>query len=207
MTGPQINIINNSDNDRLHIAIYQKPDGGGPQPTVAWRVISLCAGSTAYMPAPFRYAVQLRYDRGGASYRTRCVPIESYRGLYLATGEENCVKVTEITESGPGDGVAVKPDPSITFNVGACIILGGDPVFGPVGIYPNRIAVFRIRPQLFYAAKVEAGLDNGSFLDTEALAATEVEVRPNQTIVITGDSEAGYSLAVKEGLDTAECGS
>ena len=206
MPGPQINVINNSDNDRLHIAIYQKPDGG-PFPIVAWRVISLCGGSTAYMPAPISYAVQVRYDRGGASYRTKCAPIQGFRGAFLVTGEENCVKVTEMTDVSPGDGVAVKSDPNVEFPVGACIVLGGDPVFGPVNINRNTMAVFRIRPQLFYAAKIDdAGLDNGSFLDAEKLTATEVEVRPYQTIVVTGDKEAGYSLNVKEGLDSVECG-
>lgn len=204
MAVPQINFINNSDNDLLHIAIYQKLDGG-PSQTVAWRVISLCAGSTAYVPTPNQYAVQIRYSHGGASYRTRCAPIDGYRGAFLVTGEENCIKLTEVPDQAPNEGVVVKSDQNVEFPVGTYALLAGDPVYGPAYINRATMVGFRFRPGLFYAAKVDAGLDNGSFLDAEALTATEVQIRPNQTVIATGNQESGYSLNVKEGLDTAEC--
>jgi hypothetical protein len=207
MEPSQINIINNSDDDRLHLAIYQKPlDGGIPQ-TVAWRVASLSVGATAYLPIPVCYAIQLTYQAAGLSYKSRCAPITDYRGTFHVTGDDGCVLLNDATEPPADNHVVVTADANIRpQTIGACVVLGGDPVYGPLYLHPNTMVHFGIRPGLFYLAKVESGLSNGSILDTEALTATEVALRPNQTVTITGDKESGYSITLKDGLDSAECG-
>src|ERR1700735_31228 len=98
MATQQLNIINNTGDERLHIAIYQKSADGGMSQTTAWRIAALSKGATAYVPIPDCYALQLRYNRGGINYRSGCVPIVDFRGAYRITGEEGCMIINQTEE-------------------------------------------------------------------------------------------------------------
>jgi len=204
MATAQINIINNSSNEHLHVAIYQKMDGPSML-NVAWRVASLSIGSTASLSVPDVYAIQVRYNRKGVNYRTRCLPINNYAGAYLVGGEENCIKLSEATDVQPDRRIVVAADANTGFGVGVCALLSGNPVYGPVYINPTTQINFGIRPGFFFIALVNADITAGSYLEGNILTETETAIRPDQTITISSNDEGGYTFAVKQGLDTAEC--
>jgi len=205
MAIPQFNIINQSDDDQLNLAVYQKFENKPDLNHHAWRVANPSIGTTAFVPVPDDYDVVATYQQGGISYRTKCVGITDYEGAFVVSKDGNDITLDgDPNGSFPNNQVIVRVKRKVQQAVEVAITKGGDSVIKPQVTSPGDSQDFSIIPTL-YLARVRPEVSKGGVLVAEEVSTTEIPIQPGQTAYVTGTRDQGYTITVKTGLFTAPC--
>ncbi len=198
-------IINNTGDNTLRIAVFQKAEQPTTKEVVAWRVVAPAAGGgKAFVEVPDTYTVDVLSANNGVKYESNPCTFSSYSAnlILKAIADDNAsdqktyalMLDAQANQADPQGHITVEVARDVAQDVKVQLLKDGTLVLPPVMTNPGDIADFIITPT-FYLAVVEQITKPGSLLSARTINSTLTPIQPGQRAIVTEDTQ-GYHMSV-----------
>ena len=206
----QITIINQTEEETVRVAVFQKPIIRPRLPTIAWQIAAPPPGGKSVIPIAADYTIFARYsmdpNRPDAIQNTTNTIsfTETTARFDIESHESQDRRAHGAVVEQKFNGLVLN-EVRVTNNFGmgvwGHIQKDGTDVFAPQVIWPGAVLMEDLRSKL-YLAVVNGLTWLGDNLVPEEISLTETPILEDQVATVTGSMWKGYSIAVS-GLDSS----
>lgn len=196
-----VTLINNT-NEVVRLALFMTPVINPNLASIAWRIAAPPPGGSATIEIPDDFAVQARYSSDPArpshlDAETAAVAFAEFTASFVvesaasadgqATGAVIRQQFTDLVMN------EVRVANHYPIGVELSILKDGSPIHEPQVLWPGAMAMEDLRGSIHVAVVSQFTMD-GQRLVREEISMSQVEVRPGDTLVVTGSIWTGYAL-------------
>lgn len=191
-----IYVINQSDDPKACIALYQYTDEVPEMDIRAWMIVNIPIGSKARLNTSPSYGIFISYysPAGNILYESEVMPITNGEGTFrvVRSGWEINLILTDMFSS---DDVSVEIDRNVERLIHVNIVRDQQLYFS-FSASPGSLRHFTIQEHLFIN-KVRQELIQGSVLPARKMLLSPGAIYTGQTAILVGTANLGYEFIIR----------